>query len=124
MYRGSAVTDQNVAYFTSSHSNKVYHYTISTDEWLTLPPCPYSNSALVIIDNELTAVGGGCGGYCTNKLVTLRQGRWVEEYPRMCSRHSRATCVGISNVHHMKFIRMSLLLEGGVKVVGVLQLNY
>ena len=104
MSRGSAAIDQNVAYFTPFGSNKVYRYKISTDEWLSLPPCPHSNSALVIIDNELTAVGGSSGGYRTNKLVTLRQGRWVEEYPPMGRGRSRAACVGISNVHHMNVI--------------------
>ena len=104
MNRGSAVTDKNVAYFTPAVSNEVYRYTISTDEWLSLPPSPHSNSALVIIDNELTAVGGYSSGNHTNKLVTLRQGRWVEEYPPMRRGRSSAACVGISNVHHMNVI--------------------
>ena len=82
----------------------MYRYTISTDEWLSLPPCPHSSSALVIIDNELTAVGGCSGRNRTNKLVTLRQGRWVEEYPPMGRGRSRAACVGISNVHHLNII--------------------
>ena len=104
MKRGSAVTDQNVAYFTPSVSNEVYRYTISTNSWLNLPPCPHSSSALVIIDKELTAVGGYSGGNRTNKLVTLRQGQWVEEYPPMGSVRRRAACVGISNVHHVNVI--------------------
>ena len=114
MYRGCALTYQNVAYFTpSSASNQVYRYTISTNEWLSLPPCPHSHSALVIIDNELTAVGGVIGQNCTNKLVTLRQGRWVEEYPPMGRGRSSAACVGISNVHHMNVIVIGGLGEGG-----------
>ena len=113
MSRGSAVTNQNVAYFAPHGSNKVYRYTISTDEWLSLPPCPYCNSALVIIDNELTAVGGSSGGNSTNKLVTLRQGQWVEEYPAMGRGRSRAACVGISNVHHMNIIVIGGLGDGG-----------
>ena len=40
------------------------------------------NSALVIIDGTLTTVGGSNYGY-TNKLFTLRQRQWVEEYPPM-----------------------------------------
>ena len=113
MIRGSAVTDQNVAYFTPYGSNKVYRYTISTDEWLSLPPCPHCNSALVIIDNELTAVGGYSGVNFTNKLVTLRQGRWVEEYPPMGRGRRSAACVGISNVHHMNVIVIGGCGEGG-----------
>ena len=113
MYRGSAVTDQNVAYFTPIGSKEVYHYTISTDEWLSLPPCPHSYSALVIIDNELTAVGGYSGGNHTNKLFILRQGKWVEEYPPMGRGRSRAACVGISNVHHMNVVVIGGCGEGG-----------
>ena len=101
MWRGSTAADHNYAYFRSLQSNEVYRYTISTDEWLRLPPCPQSFSALVIIDNELTAVGGYSGGNNTNKLLTLRQGRWVEEYPPMSIARSDAACVGISNDHHM-----------------------
>ena len=104
MRRGSAVVDKNFAYCTSSQSNKVYRYTISTDEWLSLPLCPHYDSALVIIDNELTAVGGSSGEYRTKKLVTLRQGRWVEEYPPLGRGRSRAACVGISNAYHMNVI--------------------
>ena len=113
MRRGSAVTDQNIAYFTPIRSNEVYRYTISTDEWLRLPPCPHSNSALVIIDNELTAVGGYSGRNRTNKLVTLRQGQWVEEYPPMGRGRSSVACVGISNVHHMNIIVIGGFDEGG-----------
>ena len=111
--RGSAVTDQNDAYFTPIGSKEVYRYTISTDEWLNLPLCPHSNSALVIIDNELTAVGGGSGGYCTNKLFTLRQGQWVKEYPPMGSGRRSAACVSISNVHHVNVIVIGGYGKGG-----------
>ena len=104
MYRGSAAADHNFAYFTPTGSNKVYRYTISTDEWISLPPCPHIYSALVIINNELTAVGGSNGCIRTNKLVTLRQGHWVEEYPPMGRCRRSAACVAISNVHYMNII--------------------
>ena len=79
----------------------MYRYTISTDEWLRLPPHHYSYSALVIIDNELTTVGRYSGDNHINKVFTLRQGRWEEVYPPMSITHSDAACVGISNDHHM-----------------------
>ena len=112
MSRGSAVVDHNFAYFTPAGSYNVYRCTISTDEWLSLPPCPHFDSALVIIDNELTTVGGYSGGNCTNKLFTLRQGQWVEEYPPMGRGRSRAACVGISNVDHMNVIVIGGYVEG------------
>ena len=113
MSRGSSVTDNNFAYFTPYGSKEVYRYTINTDEWLHLPPCPHFHSALVIVDNELTAVGGYSGRSRTNKLVTLRQGRWVEEYPPIGRGRSCAACVGTSNVHDMNIIVIGGFGEGG-----------
>ena len=123
MSRGSAAIDKMFAYFTPLDSKDVYRYTISTDEWLSLPPCPHSYSALVIIDNELTAVGGYSGRYCINKLFTLRKGRWVEKYPPMGRGHSSAACVGISNVHHMNIIVIGGYGEGGGWTTAVELLN-
>ena len=113
MRKGSAAADHNYAYFTPYRSNEVYRYTMSTDEWLRLPTCPHYYSALVIIDNELTAVGGFSGGNDTNELFTLRQGRWVEEYPPMSIARNNAACVGISNDHHMY-----IMVIGGYGVGG------
>ena len=79
MERGSATTDHQFAYFTPDDSNLVYRYKWNTEQWNKLPSCPYSNCALVIIDGTLTTVGGGY----TNKLLTLRQKHWVEEYHPM-----------------------------------------
>ena len=51
---------------------------------MDLPPCPYRNSGLAIIDSELTTVGGQDEKHrCTNKLFTLQQRKWVEKYPPM-----------------------------------------
>ena len=51
---------------------------------MELPSCPYESSGLAIIDSELTTVGGGVrAGRRTNRLFTLRQGKWVEVYPPM-----------------------------------------
>ena len=84
MARGSATTDHQFAYFTPLGSNSVYSFEWNTEQWNKLPSSPYDNCALVIIDGTLTTVGGG--GYrsgLTNKLFTLRQRQWVEEYPPM-----------------------------------------
>ena len=82
MERGSATTDHQFAYFTPYGSDLVYSYEWNTEQWNKLPSCPYLNSALVIIDGTLSTVGGYGSGY-TNKLFTLRQRQWVEEYPPM-----------------------------------------
>ena len=97
MVRGSATTDHQFAYFTPAGSNTVYSYQWSTEKWEPLPPYPYLNSALVIIDGSLTAVGGLDGPRRTNKLVTFRQRQWVEEYPPMNTARSSPAVVSTSD---------------------------
>ena len=91
------MTDGRFAYFTLADSTSLYQYEYITEKWLDLPPCPYLNSGLAIIDCELTTVGGWDGSYCTNKLFTLRQGKWVEKYPPMNTAHSYPTVVSTSD---------------------------
>ncbi|CAI7989161.1 Probable tyrosine-protein kinase DDB_G0283397 [Geodia barretti] len=100
MFRGSATTDGRFAYFTPRDSNSVYQYECSTEKWEELPSCPYQNSRLVIIDRELTAVGGYDGSY-TNKLYTLRQRKWVEKYPPMNTARSDTAVVTTSDGEHL-----------------------
>ena len=79
--RGSATTDGQFAYFTPDNSKALIQYECSTEKWTDLPPCPHRNSGLVIIDSELTTVGGWAGGRNrTNKLLTLQHGK---KYPPM-----------------------------------------
>ena len=91
--RGSATTDHQFAYFTPGSTSVEWN----TEQWKELPACPYVYSALVIIDSELTTVGGGSGSNCTNKLFTLRQGQWVEEYPPMKTARSSPAAVSTSD---------------------------
>ena len=92
MTRGSATTDHQFAYFTPYSSNLVYRYEWNTEQWNELPSSPYFNCALVIIDGTLTTVGGRF----TNKLFTLRQRQWVEEYPPMNTARSYPAVVSTS----------------------------
>ena len=101
MSRGSATTDGGFAYFTPAGSTSVYQYEYSTEKWEELPACPYRNSGLVVIDRELTAVGGGGGSYRTNKLYTLRQREWVEKYPPMNTARSYPAVVSTSDGKHL-----------------------
>ena len=78
MYNDQRICHQ-FAYFTPYDFNSVYSYEWNTEQWNKLPSCPYRNCALVIIYGTLTTVGGRF----TNKLFTLRQRQWVEEYPPM-----------------------------------------
>ena len=95
MERGSATTDHQFAYFKSHGSKSVYSYEWNTEQWKELLSCPCHDGALVIIDGTLTTVGGYGSGY-TNKLFTLRQRQWVEEYPPMNTARSHPAVVSTS----------------------------
>ena len=104
MYRGSATTDDQFAYFTPGGFNLVYSYQWSTEKWEGLPPSPCRESGLVIIDGELTAVGGRDGSSSTNELFTLRQGQWVEHYPPMNTGRSSPAVVSTSDGNYIVVI--------------------
>ena len=101
MRRGSSTTDGRFAYFTPGGSTSVYQYECGTEKWEKLPSCPYRDSGLVIIDRELTAVGGHDGYHCTNKLYTLRQRKWVEKYPPMNTARSDTAVVSTSDGEYL-----------------------
>ena len=102
MRRGCATTDGRFAYFTPWLSASVYRYKRKTDKWKELPSCHYQDSGLVIIDKELTAHAvGGYDQFRTNKLLTLRQGKWIEEYPPMKSARSSPAVVCTSDGEYL-----------------------
>ena len=100
MWRGCATTDDQFAYFTPYESNSVYRYKWSTEKWDELPPSPYYDSGLVIIDGELTAVGGYHYRYI-NTVFTLQQDEWVEHYPPMNTARSSPAVVKTSAGNHI-----------------------
>ena len=98
MVRGSATTDGQFVYITPLDSTSLYQYECSTEKWMELPSCPYRYSGLTIIDGELTTVGGGDrAGRRTNRLFTLRQGKWVEVYPPTNTARSHPAVVSTSD---------------------------
>ena len=95
---GSAATDGRFVYIIPEGSDSFYQYECSTEKWMELPSCPYEDSGLAIIDSELTTVGGvDRAGRYTNKLFTLRQGKWVEMYPPMNTARSSPAVVSTSD---------------------------
>ena len=104
MTRGSATTDDQFAYFTPGGFNLVYSYQLNAEKWKRLPPSPYCNFGLVIIDGELTAVGGDDGYRYTNKLFTSRQGQWVEHYPPMNTARFSPAVVSTSDGNYIVVI--------------------
>ena len=112
MVSGSAVTDQMMTYCTPRDSYSLYRYTMTEDKWEELPRCPYRNFGLVVIDSALTAVGGRKGSH-TNKLFTLRQSRWVEEYPPMNTARTYHAVVSTYDGGHMNVIAIGGVGGGG-----------
>ena len=97
MMRGSATTDHHFSYFSPLGSTSAYSYEWSVDKWDQLRPCPHRNSALVIIDGGLTAVGGVKGSRYTNKLFTLQRRGWAKKYPPMNTARSCTAVVSTSD---------------------------
>ena len=84
MSRGSATTDDQFAYFTPFSSKSVFRYERDTDNWEEFLECPHRDSGLVIINGELTAVGGYDGCRSTNEILTLSQQKeWVKKHNPM-----------------------------------------
>ena len=121
MRRGSAVTDQMTTYCAPRGSKSLYRYTMTEDKWEELPQCPYSDSVLVVIDSALTSVGGLDGSY-TNKIVTIRQSRWVEEYPPMNTARSSPAVVSTSDGGHMNVIAIGGRGGGGGRWIDAVEL--
>ena len=83
-----------IGYFIPHKSKSVYSYEWNTEQWNELPSCPYPDCALIIIDGKLTtACGRLYRSDYTNKLFTLRQREWVEEYSPMNTARSRSSRV-------------------------------
>ena len=122
MVRGSATSDGKFAYFTKRGSKSVYQYELSTGKWEELPSCPYQNSALVIIEGKLTSVGG-FDEYATNKLLTMQQENWVEEYPPMKIERSMTAVVGTDDRDHVIVIG-GLCGGGRTTAVELFQVKY
>ena len=84
---------------------------MTEDKSEELPRCPYRDSGLVVIDSVLTAVGEHDRSW-TNKLVTLRQSRWVEEYPPMNTARAQHAVVSTSDGGHMNVIAIGGVDDG------------
>jgi len=82
IYRGTATSDSNMAYFNSESSNSVHSYDSDTKEWRRLPDTPHTNFTLVVAQCLLTMVGGRA----TNSLLSLmgeKDRKWLPHFPAM-----------------------------------------
>ena len=117
-HQGAATLDTstNVAYFSSAHC--VYAYHIKHDKWTQLPECPREQYGLAVINRLLTAVGGvkNTSDRPLNTLVSLREGKWVEQFPPMPSERTRPAVV---TTEDQKYV----IVAGG-KTVEILECRY
>ena len=123
MRRGSAIADDEFAYFTPHNSTSVYRYQWSTEKWRELTPSLYWNSGLVIINGGLTAVGGFDGLHHTNKLLTLRQDRWVEHYPPMETARSSPAVVSTPDGNYILVIGGKVSIGSWTATVEILDMR-
>lgn len=102
MPKGSATADHHSAYFTACSSTSVCKYELNTNKWEVLNnQCPHRDSGLVIINDELTAVGGYDGSCPTNELWTLQEGQWLKRYPQMNTARFHTAVVSTSDGNYI-----------------------
>ena len=93
-----ATVDNTKVYFNADGSQSIYCYNISTDNWTSLPDCPNICCSFVVINNMLTAIGGAQGFLHTNHVFSLKERKWVKEFPPMPTKRSSTTAVCIRSV--------------------------
>ena len=123
MARGSATSDDQFAYFTPLGYNSVYQYEWSTEQWEELSSCPYLNSGLLVTNKKLVTVGGWERTNYTNKLFTLRWGKWGEEYPPMYTARSLPSVVSTADGEYFIVIGGSIAGGGSTTAAELLQVD-
>ena len=105
--RGVSVVDGNVVYFMNLNGG-ICSYNSTTKSWCMFQKYPYQYGSLVVINGQLTAIGGCMNMFTkdtyTNKLLSLRK-KWTEVYPPMITKRRGMTAV-TSKEH--------LIVAGGV----------
>lgn len=100
MDRGAAAVHGNTVYCIRGWCHTVYRYCVEDDEWSIHSECPHIHTGLAIIKDALSAIGGEMKGEeprkysTTNKVVSWKEGRWVEEFPPMCTARWNHAVVG------------------------------
>ena len=83
---GTAVVHGDTAYFLSG---SLHSYTLPEDKWTKLAVGQFDYSALAVIDELVTTIGGGHDmGWVDNQnvLLSLIEGTWKEVFPSMTTK--------------------------------------
>ena len=91
----------------------MFAYDSEKDDWSKLPECPQIGFGLAVINNLLTAVGGGRDRLfsSTNRLVSFNDRKWVTVFPPMPTKRCWLTVISAQNY---------LIAAGGEGEGGVL----
>ena len=113
-----AVTDGSKVYIRPAHDKKICIFDLDHKKWDTSTNlhCDYFRSSLVIINNQLIAVGGTAnqadGFPCKNDLIAITT-EGNSEWAKM--KHPRSRCTAIKTQHDGKTL---LIIAGGEDPVG------
>ena len=113
MTRGAVTVGGDTAYFRAGRSALVYAFNSATEEWFTLPECPYDRFTIAMINGLLTAIGGMHGDQFTNALLSVigegSNKRWSKHFPPMPTK--RYKVASVSTEH-------ALIVAGGATKHG------
>ncbi len=128
---------ENKLYFSSILQQEILAYTES-QQWETLPSCPHKYFGLVMVEDNVTTIGGkvqerasptgdGNRSSYTDKLLSYvtaasgaRAGQWVELFPPMPSKRASPAAVSTSrslivaggdNGHHLRTVEVMDLTD-------------
>ena len=96
MVRGAGAVYDNTLYVIGENSRSIYCYDIEkfNGDWTRVQTrCPHVNPGLVFVRGMLTAVGGSENDRSTNKLVSWKGRKWMEEIPPMPTARSSPAVV-------------------------------
>ena len=110
----------NTAYF--SRGNRVYSYTLSSDEWTTLKLCELEHFGLAVVNNRVTTIGGLSGKItATNTLFCLEETKWRELLPPMPTARLRPATVTTPTCTHLIVAGgRTGLLHNGLSTIEIL----
>ena len=97
---GSIAVNGSTVYLSSKYSNTIYEFNSDKRAWVSSIKCDRKSFALVVMNGDLTLVGGRSLGDSSSSLKTLtsfaktRSGmKWIRKYPPMLeSRESPCCC--------------------------------
>lgn len=70
-------------------SGLIYSFTLPEEKWTKLAQCEFDYSALAVVDEKVTTIGGGHDmGLVDNQnvLLSLCEGKWKEVFPAMMTK--------------------------------------